>query len=327
MSLAVSGVDTAQLRLDDTVIQSLILQNGPSLRQRDLLVEEALEEGRHHLDLSDPFDRSVALVFGLISTHDFDPWAIDLHRFIELFTERIETTEGLDLPACGRLLRLAWGVLAGRAEELLGRQQMMDVEEDDYWDGSEIDGWQSDLDDASFEFTMRMVDGTGHNALESLLSPRLRRDEGRPVTLTELLAGLSDGQDDMAIRAELEANRKRHAANLELALSNVSNRAHDENLEGDLERVWQNLQSLDGGKGVSMPDLRKKMVDVEGVTEDLDRREVEVATFIAVLFLTRLSIAKISQSDAGVVHIRNLWPEANNFHEAQALGGQKGLGI
>ena len=67
-------------------------------RYLDRLLELASLEEAEHQFLIDPFDRSVALVFQLFNSSDLDPWDVDLTIFLEMFNERIEKTENIDLP-------------------------------------------------------------------------------------------------------------------------------------------------------------------------------------------------------------------------------------
>ena len=68
----------------------------------DRLVEIAEMENGEHQMLVDPVDRSIALVFELFQS-GFDPRDVDLTMFIDLFGERIETAENIDLPTVDAL--------------------------------------------------------------------------------------------------------------------------------------------------------------------------------------------------------------------------------
>ena len=103
----------------------------------DRILELAEMEEAEHQFLNDPFDRSVALVLQLFQDKDLDPWAVDLSAFLEMFSTRIEDTEDIDLPTCGRLIRMAWQVLRGQAESLIERQNHEEeVDEPWIYDGS-----------------------------------------------------------------------------------------------------------------------------------------------------------------------------------------------
>jgi len=89
----------------------------------DRLVEIAEMENGEHQMLVDPIDRSIALVFELFQSESLDPWDVDLTMFIDLFGERIETAENIDLPSCGRLIRMAWNILHAQTFSLIERHE------------------------------------------------------------------------------------------------------------------------------------------------------------------------------------------------------------
>ena len=92
-------------------------------RYLDRLLELASLEEAEYQFLLDPFDRSVALVFQLFNSSDLDPWDVDLSSFLDMFNERIENTENIDLPTCGKLVRMAWTILRSQAATLIERQE------------------------------------------------------------------------------------------------------------------------------------------------------------------------------------------------------------
>ena len=114
-------------------------------RYADRVLRIAQEEEAEHQVLTDPFDRSVALVLSLVKEEDMDPWNIDLSAFLKLFTERVrKEAKSLDLPACGRLIRLSWEVLTQRASTLFDKVTAPDY--DEYEEFTDF-GWESDYDD------------------------------------------------------------------------------------------------------------------------------------------------------------------------------------
>ena len=113
-------------------------------RYADRIMRIAQEDSAEHQVLSDPFDRSVALVLSLVKEEGMDPWNIDLSAFLKLFTQRVrKEASGLDLPACGRLIRMSWEVLNQQASTLFDRVIAMDLEEEDEF----LDfGWEAEYD-------------------------------------------------------------------------------------------------------------------------------------------------------------------------------------
>ena len=126
-------------------------------RYADRIMRIAQEDSAEHQVLSDPFDRSVALVLSLVKEEGMDPWNIDLSAFLKLFTQRVrKEAAGLDLPACGRLIRMSWEVLTQQASTLFDRVIALDIEdEDDFIDF----GWESEYDDEEFIFTTTVLEG------------------------------------------------------------------------------------------------------------------------------------------------------------------------
>ena len=125
-------------------------------RFADRVVMIAQNDGAEHQVLEDPFDRSVALVLSLVKEEGMDPWNIDLSAFLKLFTTRVKKeSESLDLPACGRLIRLSWEVLNQQASVLFERVTAPDFDDDD--DFSDF-GWETEYDDEEFMFTASILD-------------------------------------------------------------------------------------------------------------------------------------------------------------------------
>ena len=83
----------------------------------------AVTEEAEHQSLHDPFDRSVALVLSLVREESFNPWDVDLSAFLNVFAQRVKEEKNLDLPACGRLIRLSWEVLHHQSATLFDRIQ------------------------------------------------------------------------------------------------------------------------------------------------------------------------------------------------------------
>ena len=172
----------------------------------DRLVEIAEMENGEHQMLVDPVDRSIALVFELFQSEPLDPWDVDLTMFIDLFGERIETAENIDL-SCGRLIRMAWNILHAQTFSLIERHENWEDEiDDDDW-MSDI-GWEADFDDDEYGFSVNVLTGRAKEALPGLFQGRIRRTtESRPVTLSEMLFSLKAAHDQAEDRRLREAAR------------------------------------------------------------------------------------------------------------------------
>lgn len=289
--------------------------------ERIMPVVEAEES--EYQSLEDPFDRSVALVLSLVKDQELNPWDVDLSTFLKVFTKRVRLEANkLNLPACGRLIRMAWEVLNQQAIVLFDRVQNMDHE--DEWEDELDFGWESDYDDQDYLFTTSILDGGADEILPSLFDERIRRDEGRPVTLGELLSAFKDAADDAEELKIREANRLAHQAELGEYLSNVGGRMHNEDLEGDIFRCWTALRrtcNKHGSPKVRVIDVIRELGSIleqeNGMEVDGYDEEAKVASFIASLFLTHRGFALISQDEVpyGDIMLEDLWPNITEFNE------------
>ena len=288
-------------------------------RYLDRLVELATLEEAEHQFLIDPFDRSVALVLQLFQSSDLDPWDVDLSSFLEMFNERIKESENIDLPTCGRLVRMAWCILRGQASTLLERQEhAFDFEEEEVWDFD--GGWESEFDDADYNFSLGVLSGAADEALPQMFEGRIHRDESRPVTLGELLMGLQDaGRLAAEQRLREEIAKERREANAR-ARERFSGSLHIEDLEGDLQRTWESLKirSRGAGKPIGLGDLvddiSSKSVE-SGIPKEEAEIEAQVTALVSALFLTNRGYVDLKQENGrnGKITLKDLWTEDEDF--------------
>ena len=130
----------------------------------------------------------------------------------------------------------------------------MDIDEDEMEFDHDF-GWELEVDDEAFAFTTTVLQGEADATLPSLFDGRLRRPEGRPTTLGELLAAFKDAADDAEALQERERVREAAAAELKAHLEDVGGRMHDEDLEGDIERCWNALRAVVVANGVAKVPL------------------------------------------------------------------------
>ncbi|MBT4070314.1 MAG: hypothetical protein HOL72_02785 [Euryarchaeota archaeon] len=288
----------------------------------DRIITIAETEEAEHQSLEDPFDRSVALVLSLVREEGLDAWDIDLSAFLKVFTSRVKSqATTLDLPACGRLIRLSWEVLNHQAATLFERVQRAD-EEDDWGDEMEF-GWEADYDDEAFFFTNTVLEGGADSVLPSLFGERVRRAEGRPVTLGELLSAFKDAADDAEELKLREANRIAHEKELLDYMANIGGRMHNEDLEGDIERCWRAMRQTCVKAGANkvpvadvLDELKTILEQTFGAVPEGYQDEAKVSSFIAGLFLTHRGFASISQDNVpdGIIFLEDLRPN-NSFSE------------
>ena len=293
----------------------------------DRILAIAETEEAEHQTLVDPFDRSVALVLSLVREEELDPWNVDLSSFLKVFTQRVKSeASALDLPACGRLIRLSWEVLHQQAAVLFDRVQF--VEEEDEWDEGFDFGWEADYDDEAFHFTNTILQGEADEILPTLFDERVRREEGRPVTLGELLSAFKDAADDAEALRLREENRIAHELELQEYLADVGGRMHNEDLEGDIQRCWTAMRQTCQAAGTSKVPVSDVMVNLAVVLESTFGElpegyddEAKVASFIAGLFLTHRGFASITQDQVpdGVICLEDAWPNIETFEEVKLL--------
>ncbi len=192
-------------------------------RYRELLAEDT--EGERMLN---PIDESIRAAFSLVLEHDMDPWAINLEEFVRIYGQRVQNSE-FDMIVAGKLIHMAWRILKMQSDAaVISSEEPQYFEEDDGFGGFEEMGEDAD----------------------QLFIPQVRfegvayRSALRPVTVMELLGAFEEAREEMAISAERERVRQELKAKQP---RKFDNKAHDEDDEQDVERVWQRIRDLGTG--------------------------------------------------------------------------------
>jgi len=287
-------------------------------RYLDRLLELASLEEAEHQFLIDPFDRSVALVFQLFNSSDLDPWDVDLTIFLEMFNERIEKTENIDLPTCGKLVRMAWSILRNQASSLIERQEKSLHYEEEVWDFE--GGWETEFDDEDYNFSLGVLSGAADEKLPSMFEGRIHRDESRPVTLVELLMGLQSAGKLAEEQRLRETIAKERRESNERARARFSGSLHVENLENDLKRTWNALKNNtnETSQSVELGDIVSTLNQTSlksGMNEEEAKAEAQVTALVSALFLTNRGYVDIHQEEGsdGKIVLENLWKDARDF--------------
>ena len=287
-------------------------------RYLDRLLELASLEEAEHQFLIDPFDRSVALVFQLFNSSDLDPWDVDLTIFLEMFNERIEKTENIDLPTCGKLVRMAWSILRNQASSLIERQEKSLHYEEEVWDFE--GGWETEFDDEDYNFSLGVLSGAADEKLPSMFEGRIHRDESRPVTLVELLMGLQSAGKLAEEQRLRETIAKERRESNERARARFSGGLHVENLENDLKRTWNALKNNtnETSQSVELGDIVSTLNQTSlksGMNEEEAKAEAQVTALVSALFLTNRGYVDIYQEEGsdGKIVLENLWKDARDF--------------
>ena len=314
-----NGLDSLSLR-DDIISEMIGYDNSLPLHKSQYaehIRELAEMEEAEHQTLTHPFDRSIALVLQMFQDASLDPWNIDLGKFIELFNQRLSGAENVDLPTCGRLIRMAWEILHGQAAILLERAENADLEIEE--EGDYVPSWQTEFCDDDFTFTNTVLAGEATDALPSLFDGRIKRDGGRPVTLAELLSCLSEAHEEAEERIMREASREQHAINVQNAIANVKGRVHQENLEEEIRQTWSAIRELSPtGEPVTVQSVVRKL-ELSGINAGWDPDDAEaeggIVGFVSALFLTHRGYTDIWQLEYpnGDIFLQDKWPQLESF--------------
>ena len=289
-------------------------------RYLDRLVELASLEDAEHQFLIDPFDRSVALVFQLFRSKDLDPWDVNLTSFLEMFESRIEEAENIDLPTCGRLIRMAWQILRGQASSLIARQEVAWEDQNEDLFDFDVGGWETEFTEDDYNFSVGVLTGAADEVLPSMFEGRIHREESRPVTLGELLMGLQSAKqisEEQRLREQIA--KERREAN-DRARARFSGSLHIENLEDEIRRTWDalRLRQAKTDQPVNLKSIVEHLRD-RSVEDGFDMEEAEsdaqVTALVSSLFLTHRGYADLTQ-DGGpdaAIKLANLHPEDLDF--------------
>lgn len=272
----------------------------------------SLEEAEYQT-LSDPFDRSVALVFSLVKEEQFNAWNINLESFLKEFTTRVkQDAKALDLPACGRLIRMSWEVLHHQSSELFEKIQ---YSEEEFEEEDLHYTWQEEYVDDEYLFTQTVLEGKSEEFLPQFFDSRIRRQEGRNVTLAELLAAFKDAADDAEMVKHREEMRILNKAELDQYMSNVDGRMHNEDLEGDILRSWQAIRGVSKSRKttkVAIDDVVDGLYELSEKHED-SHLEAKVNIHLRT-FLTHRGFISVSQSsESEPIYFEDLHPGIDEF--------------
>jgi segregation and condensation protein A len=227
-------------------------------------------EENDYFSFTDDTDRSFEVVFELVICNDLDPWDIDLMEFARLYAQRIENKE-VDFIVAGKLLLLAWTILRRQSEEVLTFQERVDQDElfCVEWDMDSLDlfiehqepGYFDDFDPESVE-----------------LCEVVRHKERRPVMLVELLDAFEEARKEAKIKLERALMRAQVQEEI------FDEKAHQEELEKDVEEVWARILRCGSGP-ITIEDISN------GAKDDL------IMVLVSLLFLTRMGKISIWQED------------------------------
>ena len=195
-----------------------------------------------------------------------------------------------------------------------------------------------EVDDADYNFSVGVLTGAADEVLPSIFEGRIHRDEGRPVTLGELLLGLQDAgrlAEEQRLREQIA--KERREANKK-ARARFSGSLHVEDLEGDLRRTWQALKArIEDNLTVGLEDVAEELNQASldsGIGEDEARAEAQVTALVSTLFLTNRGYIGLKQEKGknGRIVLKDLWDDSTDFdslteqlHPKADIGGMQAV--
>lgn len=253
------------------------------LLERYLGLVQKLREGVH-IVISDPFQKATAMLFELVLEEEFDPWEIDLVRFVRSYLDRVQAEGAIDFPVAGRLVCMAWNILYLQSEAVLRSRDTPPEVENPMDDGSVLPD-PSEEGYLGLMQTPEAVDVTSavlHSDAALPLVQMVHHPETRPVSLLELIRAFGE--------AETDARRSIRQQELRERLSDEQRSppevlVHGDIPERDVDDAWVAAKRHPVGEPFPFLSLWRP---TEG-------RERLVAMFLAALYLARERSIECSQ--------------------------------
>lgn len=275
--------------------KAIIAEDGGSERVNEYvrLVKERGEGA--HVNINDPFDRSIALAFELVLEQGLDPWAIDLVQFTGVYMERVKERPEIDLITAGRLLLMAWQILRLQSDRLRAAAEPPPEPEPEPFDPwMDIDTtWAEEDPDRAYT---EMVIG----AESAPIDEKIRHKGDRKVTLMELVEALEEAKREADLRTLIVEKREAEkSARATARRGRVEGAAHQEDQDADNAEVWERILGKNGAP-IPITSIQEKSKD------DM------VKTLVSVLFLARQNKIRVWQEDFpfGMIYVQN--PEASH---------------
>jgi len=205
--------------------------------------------------MGDPVDESIRSAFSLVLEHDIDPWSINIVEFAKMYSVK-KIRSAVDIIVAGKLIHMAW--------KILRMQSSVTLEEGERLDPFGEDGWEMGFDiDAMYEPDKLYIPEVEFNAA-------IRRSSVRPITMIELLDAFEEAREEIEIHLAREQLREEMKAKE----PRFVNKAHEEDDEKDVNRVWEMVKNLGTGP-LNIRDLYVNNV------------KTNITTFVSILHLAK----------------------------------------
>ncbi len=230
-----------------------------------------LNDAQARIYPKDPLDGSIETVFDLVLSNNFDPWDIDLIKFSQLYTKKMKEAEEVNFIIAGKLVLMAWSILRMQSEEVLTEHsQRYDLFCSD-WDFDSLDLLSPEVGTVALDLCLPD---------EVQLNEVVRHKGSRPVSLIELLDAFDEAREEVVINIQRQKERERRQAILE----HFDTKAHAEDMEKDVEEVWQRIIKCGSG-AISVEDICNP------------GKDDQIKVFVSILFLARAGKIAVWQED------------------------------
>jgi len=241
--------------------------------------------------ISNPFERSIAILFDLVINQNLNPWDIDLVNFSSMYLKRAKE-EKINLITAGRIIYMAWKVLRLQSDNLVIDMESKEEIEPELFDWTDIPegGWMGD--DAGYSYTNLVM-----KMPQPPLEEPLRRTSQRKVTLMELIDAFDHARKESEEFQILEKARKEEKLRLaDLARKHMKGTAHEDHIEEDVALVWKKIKQS-----------KKKLITLGDLYES-DSVEERIKLMLSVLFLAYDNKVKVFQKQFpyGKIFIKSL---------------------
>ena len=239
----------------EAILQHLMLQ-------KSILRDEGFLDVGYYADIinnmksgdvliTDPVERSVAVIFELVMENHLDPWKINIVEFTKMYMDKINDTEDINFITAGVLVKNAWEILYLKSENVMEDMLKLPVDSqsadtDDFFIPPD-EGLEMFFDDAGPLY------GAQDAPLESVSVPEVpedkivlkelgRRHSKRPVTLMELLNAFEEAQFEIEIRKQLEKSKSKL---LDKKNQKPSSAYHKENVQKNIIDAWARICEME----------------------------------------------------------------------------------
>lgn len=241
-----------------------------------------------HVVIDDPYQKATALLFELVLSEQFNPWSIDLTRFVEVYKERVQKEHEVDFAVAGRLIHMAWRILLLQSQVVLTQREselLPPPEEQALPDGAAEDGGYLDAMSTpeQIDVTEALLRGQ-----EVPIDAMVRHSETRPVSLLELASAFQEAEEASKLYQDAQVERERLRA---WQRTTPEVLAHGDVPEHDLAETWSMVARHPVGVPFPFEEL------IEGMTS----RERVVSRFLTVLFLSKERVLSLHQDDLSKV--------------------------